>query len=128
MATPFFALQQISTVVRWNSPGTLRLNTFDASGNPINVSTGYTIEAFDAQAQSGTNPASSAVDLSSHVSSAFDATGVTLSWTAAQSEAICTALQTIANNIMVRLTNDSGTTNSILGSGTLSVDPLSNSL
>jgi hypothetical protein len=117
MATAAFAIQTITAQINAVSPNSIRINTFDTSGNPVDVHTGYTIYEARLFPASDMNSDCLAFDLTSQSSAAFDTTGVTLNMTKAQTAAIYAALPVNTNTLVVALSNDSGTTSSLVATG-----------
>lgn len=124
MSTPFMQVQTNSLTINSGSPGSQKFLTKDASGAAINVSSGYTVELFRCTPNNGYNFDFGAIDLSGHVTPTFDTTGVTLSWTSAQASAISALLQTLANNFVLTVSNDSGTTQTRLAAANLTISSL----
>lgn len=124
MATPEVRLQTPTMTVRRNSPGSLRLNTFNADGTVLDVHTGYSINNFNIRPSGSNNPSFANQDVKGNgdMSTAFDTTGVTLSWTAAQANNIAGYSGALAMSYEARLSNDSGATLSRLAQGALTID------
>lgn len=123
MATPAMTPTSVSAQVIPGSAGKIRVTTLDSAGAPLNVSSGYTMDFLNAVPSAGANSAAPAVDLSSLVSAAFDATGVDLTFTAAQATSIAQALAVLSNQVGIGLTNDSGTTKTLAAIIALTVRP-----
>lgn len=121
MATPFLTVQNANLTVIPGSPGFQRIDTFDSAGAALSVASGYTMEFLNAKPASDANPAVPAVELAANFSKAFDATGVTISWTGAQAATIAAALSTLRSSIGIGLSNDTGTTTSLVANGSLTV-------
>jgi len=124
-ATPAMQIQSLTMKVRPGNAGLVRINTFDTSGNPLDVHTGFTLAAFKCLSASNANPLTAAVDISGDFTAAFDTTGVTLSYTAAQATTIAGALLGLNNNCSVELSEDGGTTKFDVAVGTIGVDNIS---
>lgn len=124
MATPFFALQSVDMPIVVGAPGSIFIPTVDASGAAIDVSSGYTMTRFDSRPQSDPNTLSTVAypAISSNCTIAFGATGVTISWTEAQSLLLTHIFDTLRNVAALTISNDSGTTHSLLASINISVD------
>lgn len=121
MATPIMMPVSVNFNLIPGNAGKIRIDTLDADGAPLNVSSGYTVDFVACVPQSDANPDKAATDIKTNMTPAFDATGVTLSWTAAQSAAIAAALYTLRNSIGIGLSNDSGSTASVAASGTMTI-------
>lgn len=117
MATPFLRLQNFTAEMLLNSPGRIRLNAFDANGDAVDLSSGFTLQYFGCKPSSNGNPGGPASTLTSHVTATFDATGLTISWTDAQSATMVALLLSLQSTAMVSISNDSGTTSTVLGAG-----------
>ena len=125
MATPNMLVQSLNATLRNLNAGSFRINTFNPDGSVLDVSSGYTLNRFGCHAASDAlTSGGGGYNLTSDVSAAFDATGLTISWTAAQANTIFGLLQTIHNTAFVEITNDSGTTHQFVAIGQLTVsDP-----
>lgn len=128
MATPAMLRQNVSATMAYDNAGSVRINTFNANGTVLNVASGYTLLSCRALPTNNYNPLFSPIDLTGDISVAFDATGITVSWTVAQAATILGLLQTLQNNADVSISNDSGTTSSTAGRINLSVDVISTAL
>lgn len=117
MATPVILAQTRNAEIVPGSAGSLRVTTLDADGAALDVSSGYTLDFFNVVPSTGANPDKAAQDIKANMSAAFDATGFTLSWTAAQSSTIAAALYTLASSFGCGISNDSGTTASLAARG-----------
>ncbi len=122
MATPAMLQQSFNTTIQKGNAGSIRINTFTPAGVALDVSSGYTLAVLKAQPAGNANTDGAAVDISGDVTPAFDATGVTLSFTAAQANTMIGALAALFSTVYARLSNDAGTTSSIAAVGQLSVD------
>lgn len=122
MATPAMLVQSLNITVVPGSPGTARIDTFNPDGSALDVSSGYTMDFLNAKPATDSNPLVAPVKLAAQFSKAFNATGLTISWTAAQASAIAAALATSRSSIGVGLSNDTGTTATLAASGSLTVD------
>jgi hypothetical protein len=119
MATPAMQQQTISLEANKNSPLELRINTFNADGSVLDVSSGYTLQKVFAAGQSNFNPAFGADDITGSFSAAFDSTGLDLSATMAAINSLIGAQNQTQYNVWIWLSNDGGTTQSLLAKGTL---------
>lgn len=126
MATPQVIVQSGLAQLYNNSPGQLRVNTFNPDGTVLDVSTGYALEHVECAGSSQWNPIAGSQALSTHMSATFDTTGFTLKWTGVQATAMLAAIFNLVNDFYVFITNDSGTTRSLALKGTLNLDPLAN--
>lgn len=115
MATPQFQIQTGNITFLASNPGSLFIPTKDTSGNPVNVSSGYTGVNLTPLPVSAANGGYPGFDLLSNMTVSFGSTGVTLSWTGAQANTISTLLPTVQTAGNLRVSNDSGTTDSIIG-------------
>lgn len=115
MATPAFSIQTQAITVTKGTPGSVTIPTKDVSGTVVDVSAGYTLGKLTVQPSSNVNPLFADIDLTADVSAAFSTTGVTLSWTAAQASTIAAALPVINNTFGLSISNDAGTTKSLIG-------------
>lgn len=122
MATPFLIVQNVNLTIIPGTPGQQRIDTFDSAGSALSVASGYTVDFVNAVPATDANPLVAPVELVADFSKAFDATGVTLSWTAAQAATIAAALSTLRSSIGIALSNDTGTTATLAASGSLTVE------
>lgn len=125
MATPQILVQTVNATLVDGSPGSFRVNTFNPNGTVLDVHTGYTMQTLDAAPSAQPNPLAPLADLSGQVSHAFDATGVTVSWTDVQSAAIAALLPQLSEVVGMYLSNDAGTTASLAAKINLQVDAFS---
>lgn len=123
MATPAMSPANVTASITPASAGVIRINTFDAAGAALNVSSGYTLDFVKAVPASDANPLATPVDIASSLSAAFDATGVNLSFTAAQASAIAAALGTVRSSVGIGLSNDSSTTATLAAVVALTIRP-----
>jgi hypothetical protein len=121
MATPAFQLQSVPISIVMKSPGSVFVPTNDPTGAPIDVSSGFTLAGFNCVGTSNWNPGQTPVNLAGLVTATFSTTGVTLSWPESQWVNFNSAMQTISNNYGLSLSNDGGTSKSMLAIGTLSL-------
>lgn len=121
MATPIMTAANFNAQVVPGSAGRFRIDTLDADGAALDVSSGYTLDYFKASPASDDNSLNGPVDLVAQVTATFNATGVTLSYTAAQASAIAAALPTLRSNAGVGLSNDSSATASLAATGSITV-------
>ncbi len=125
MATPIMQVQNVTGVLRNQSPGSLRINTFNANGTVLDVHTGYTLATFGVAPSQSPNFDGTQPSLVADVTATFDATGLTISWTAAQATTMINALQAQLNSGVALLSNDGGTTTSQAAVVNLNIDQLS---
>lgn len=123
MATPPMTAVNVSATITKASAGTIRITTLDAAGAALDVSSGYSVGFMHAVPSANNNIGKTAVDLSSDFTPAFDATGVSLAYTAAQASTIVAALATLSSSVGFGLSNDSGTTKSLAAKIALTVQP-----
>ena len=121
MATPAMLASSFSMQVIPNNAGSVRINTLDGAGAALDVSTGFTIVDFNVDVSSGQNPLKTAQDISANFTPAFDETGVTLSWTAAQAATIAAALPSLNCVAALLISDDSGTTASLAAQGSITL-------
>lgn len=122
MATPQMQVQQLNFQALNGSPLSLRCKTFNADGTPLDVHTGYTVLSFNALPQANPNTYSTATNIGANMTPAFDATGVTLTCTEAQSIALVDSLPSFNMLGVLRLSNDAGTTNAVAARVNINVD------
>lgn len=133
MATPFFKLQSFTLNVFNANATALRINTFDAAGSPVDVSEDYTLEGIRIRSLSNPNPEFGWTGVGGFLgggvgqelqgpTAVFDATGFTISLTAAQATAICKAAPSLVNQLSLSISNDDGTTDQLVAVGNLTVD------
>ncbi len=125
MATQQFLVQTPNVTFRKNSPGSLTILTKTPAGVAIDVSAGYTLQNMKVTNNPFQFLLSPSVDIAADVTAAFSTTGVTISWTAAQSATIAGALTSLNNSLYVNLSDDAGATHSCVAEGTFNADPLS---
>lgn len=123
MATPATKPSNVNISIADVQAGSAFIKTFNADGSVLDVSSGFTLSIVKVAAANQPNSGISAIDLSSHMTPNFTSTGLGLSWTAAQAATMVTLLQSLSNNYVAQISNDSGTTNSIAGFGTLTINP-----
>lgn len=121
MATPAMLPTNVNFDIIPGNAGQFRVNTLAADGSALDVSSGYTLGKLTFVPSNDANPQKAAQDLDANVSAAFDATGVDISFTAAQASTLAAALYTSTSSVGVLLTNDSGTTHSLAATGTANV-------
>lgn len=121
MATPAFQIQTTSITVTRNTPGSATVLTKDSSGNAVDVSTGYTLGTMNVAPSANQNSAFADVSIGASMTATFGTTGVTLSWTAAQANTIAGLLPVTNCNYGLSISNDAGTTKSLIGLGLLSL-------
>lgn len=122
MATPVMQLNTTTIPLVIGSGGSVLFPTKSPSGTTIDVSSGYTLENLLMVPSSNRNTDAASIDLSSHGSVSFGTTGVTFSWTSAQSIALSTSLQVLNWNYILQITNDSGATLAMIGQGNVNVN------
>jgi hypothetical protein len=122
MATPQFQPQLKNVTMFQNNAGSIRIDTKAPDGTPIDVHTGFTLGGVLIAASQGRNAAAIATDITGQFTAAFDATGVTLSWSAAQASSMFSQIYSQQNTGYVTLTNDSATTKSIVANLLLILD------
>jgi hypothetical protein len=113
MATPQMTFQIKQVTLQNDNPGSVRIDTFDAAGAPLDVSAGYIIQQIRLAPSSQANTLKNGIDESAEMTAVVDATGLTLTWTAAQATAMYNNLASLQNSGFVRLSNDAGATDSI---------------
>ena len=128
MATPYFRVQTIAPTFMKGQSGSLRINTFDADGAPVDVSSGYTLQKFNLTPPTGFNPNSSIPDVSASFTATFDATGLTLTWTAAQGTTLQGTPKQQTAFATVLISNDSGTTKQLVAQGNVNCPYVNNAL
>jgi hypothetical protein len=121
MATPFFQVQTQQITMLPGSPGSLKFLTKDANGVAVDVSSGYTLGALVAQPTGNRNLDNGPIALTSDVTATFSTTGVTIAWTGPQATTISGLLQTTANQFVLGISNDAGTTITTLAASTLTI-------
>lgn len=119
MATPAITARNATAQIVPGQAGKLRILTLDADGAELDVSSGYAEAFFNVVPASNANPDKAATDIKGNMSFAFDATGVDITWTAAQASTIAAALSTLSSAFGFGISNDSGTTASLAAVGTL---------
>lgn len=103
--------------------GGFRVNTLDEVGAALDVSAGFTVAKLNFAPANDANPSKASQDLKANISSAFDATGVDISFTGAEASTIAAALYTGSSAVALLLSNDAGTTASLAASGNATLRP-----
>lgn len=122
MATPALKQQQANVTLFYNSPGSMRFDTFLPDGTVLDVSSGYTLADLGMVSAVIPNSGFTLPGLLSHITATFDTTGVTISWTDTASIAISNSVPVQTMIGAVKITNDGGTTRSMLGKFNLTAD------
>lgn len=123
MATPQFQVQGPVVTLLPSSPGQARFNALDpVTGNAIDLSSGYTVDGFRVNPLNAPNRAAGATALTSNMTPTFDTTGLTMKWTGAQATTMSGSLNTQQLEYVLTITNDSGSTISVIGEGQMQID------
>ena len=115
--TPAFQLQSLNATVSNNGAtgATVQCNT--VAGVAVNISSGYTAKVLTQTASNG-NPAGAPVDISADCAFTYGATGLlTITFLIAATA----LLQGAQNNASVLLSNDAGTTESLVATGSINI-------
>ncbi len=117
MTTPAFAVQSVNQSVSQNGATGANIQCNNLAGTGVNISSGYVAKLLS-QSNSNANPATAPLDITSNCSFVYGTTGLlTITFAAA----LAATLQGLANSLVVLLSNDAGTTEAVVGLGTLSI-------
>jgi len=115
MATPQFTPQTIAPSVSANGSVNVPIPTFNLTGAPVDVSSGYTIAAALQVPAADQNPVLAALDISSAISGAvFTTTGFSFNLSGITLQTIAPTLHGL---LSIFISNDSGTTKSLVAQG-----------
>jgi hypothetical protein len=117
MATPPFAIQNVNASVSTVGATGTTIQANTVPGVAVNISSGYTAKILVNQA-SNANPAASPVDITADCGFTYGTTGLL---TIAFAATAGLALPGQSCNAAVYLSNDAGTTESLLATGTISI-------
>jgi hypothetical protein len=103
-------VQQVPAQIFAAGNAVARVNTLNPDGTPLDVHTGYTLASASIVLGQDANPQwSGGIDISSHLTPTFDATGFNLLIDCEQLRALLPAFHVTAN---IMISNDGGSTSS----------------
>lgn len=128
MATPAFSIQSPAVVMNTGQPFSLKFLSLNTATPPvaIDISTGYIVANHQIAPASDVNTKTPGIDLSGIGTHTFSSTGLTWSLTKAQLDSLSAQLTTLHSFMVLELSNDSGTTQSLMVASNVTLNTFNN--